>query len=588
MATETRRQMPSRWLRHRLAAVLLSSFALEQAHAQPEGDATSESRPSGGASPSEAPTTPQTASGESNRPHGSASSRAPTPPRAAEELRPPQNAPRDADSRRLTAEAPAEGPGHQQALPTPPSAEANNTDRAGEELELRYVLDAIRIEGNTTTNDQVIRRYIPFETNDVLDVDDPRVRLTRYRLLGTGFFKDVTLSLERGSRRGHVVLVVSVVERNTLVLNDLWMGLSASADTNGRAQLLSTFAGVDAAETNLFGSGITLGSATAFSEDQWALSIRFFDPAFSSSRWMLASDVLFNDGLGFFGNSAVQWDDPQQVDEVPRQAVVTYRRIGTTLGAGADLAVPAQLWLNYRIEGVDAQLPRAAAHEYGGVVEPIDFRVLPGRSVLSSLQATLTYDTRDEPWLTNQGWFASAAADISATAFGSDYAFQKFDLNAARWWQMPNSHVLKLDVSLGVISGHAPFFEQYYIGDLSDFRPGRVLGLAFDDRPAPNFLNTSIAEIRYGDYSSKINAEYRIPLYRGNRSVFGIDMFGSFGVYGLASERDLRRPPRDIKGAARIPIDLTAGFGFRMDTSLGGFAFSFSNLLGFIPTGGER
>ncbi len=463
-----------------------------------------------------------------------------------------------------------------------------NSEHTDDDLELRYVLDGVRVEGNTRTNERVIRRYIPFQPKDVFDVDDPRVKLTRYRLLGTGFFKDVTLSLERGANRGHVVLVVSVVERNTLVLNDLWMGLSASADTNGEQQLLSTFAGVDAAEMNLFGSGITLGSATAFSEDQWALSVRFLDPAFSSSRWMLASEILFNDGLGFFGNSNVQWDDPQQVDEVPRQAVVTYHRLGTTLGAGVDLSVPAQLWLNYRLEGVDAQLPRAAAHEYGGVLEPIDFHVLPGRSVLSAVRATLTYDTRDEPWLTNEGWLASAAADISATIFGSDYAYQKFDLEAARWWRLPNSHIIKLEGSLGVISGRAPFFEQYYIGDLSDFRPGRVLGLAFDDRPAPNFLDTSIAEIRYGDYSSKINAEYRIPLYRGSRSVFGIDMFGSFGVFSLASERDLRRPPEDIRGAARLPVDLTAGFGFRMDTSLGGFAFSFSNLLGFIPTGGER
>src|SRR5690606_12272919 len=129
--------------------------------------------------------------------------------------------------------------------PFPPildPAADDGAETGGGEPELRYVLDGIRVEGNTRTNERVIRRYIPFEANDIFDVDDPRVKLTRYRLLGTGFFKDVTLSLERGSRRGHVILVVSVVERNTLVLNDLWMGLSASADTNGESQLLSTFA----------------------------------------------------------------------------------------------------------------------------------------------------------------------------------------------------------------------------------------------------------------------------------------------------------------------------------------------------------
>ena len=43
-----------------------------------------------------------------------------------------------------------------------------------------------------------------------LDVDDPQVELTRYRLLGTGFFREVELSLSRSKRRGHVVLIIEV------------------------------------------------------------------------------------------------------------------------------------------------------------------------------------------------------------------------------------------------------------------------------------------------------------------------------------------------------------------------------------------
>src|SRR5690606_30404127 len=124
------------------------------------------------------------------------------------------------------------------------------------------------------------------------------------------------------------------------------------------------------------------------------------------------------------------------------------------------------------------------------------------------------------------------------------------------------------------------------IGDLSDFRPGRVLGLVFDDRPAPNFLGTSIAEVRYGDYAARLVGEYRIPVYRGHRSIYGIDFYFGGGVIALAGLRELERPPRDLGGARLIPIDLTANLGFRMDTSLGGVTFSFANALGFIPLGG--
>src|SRR5690606_23614697 len=102
-----------------------------------------------------------------------------------------------------------------------------------------------------------------------------------------------------------------------------------------------------------------------------------------------------------------------------------------------------QLWLDYRIEGVSTLVPAAAAHEYGGVVEPIDFRVLPGRSLLSVMRGSLLYDTRDEPWLTNEGWLARADVEVAAQPLGSDYSFQKVDVQASRWWRLGNDHVFK-------------------------------------------------------------------------------------------------------------------------------------------------
>jgi outer membrane protein assembly factor BamA len=303
---------------------------------------------------------------------------------------------------------------------------------------------------------------------------------------------------------------------------------------------------------------------------------------------MLSGELLFNDALGFFGNSNVRWEDPRQVSEVPRQAVVQFRRFGSNLGIGRDLTVSTQLWLNYRIEGVKSEPPRAASHEYGGTLEPIDFHILPGRTLLSTLRATIQHDTRDQPLLTNRGWLVTLQGDVALRPLGSGYDYQRFDVTTTHWWPLGRGHVFALEGFAGLISGYAPFFEQYYIGDLSAFRPGRVLGLAFDDRPAPNFFDTSIAEIRYGDYAAKLEAEYRYALYRGSRSLYGLDVFASWGLFTLASERELLRPPRDLQGAARFPVDMTANVGFQMDTNLGGFTVSFANVLGFIPIRGDR
>ncbi|MCA9595953.1 MAG: BamA/TamA family outer membrane protein, partial [Myxococcales bacterium] len=422
-----------------------------------------------------------------------------------------------------------------------------------------------------------------FKPGDVIEVDDPEVELTRYRLLGTGFFRDVQFSLRKGSSRGQVVLVIDVVERNTIVINDLWMGLSADADTQGNARPLTAYAGLDVAETNLAGTGITLGSAVGLAQDQLALRVRFLDPAFLGSNWMTSGQLLFNDAKDYFGNADVNYEDPSQLKSVPDYAVVSYKRFGGNLGVGKDLSVTTQLWLHYRLESIDAELPRAANHLRGIDTGPILFDILGGRSILSTVRGTLQHDTRDSPFLPTRGWFASVTGEVALAPFGSDYGFQRMDVHASRWWALPWDHVVRLELFGGAITGDAPFFEQYYVGDFSDFLPGRVLGLNFDRRPPPNFLDTSIQEVRYGHYAGKVGGEYRIPLYRGHRSVYGIDLFGSAGLYAVANRRDIEHPPRGYSKLQLIPVDLTANVGFRMDTSAGGFTFAFSNVLGFIP-----
>jgi hypothetical protein len=126
------------------------------------------------------------------------------------------------------------------------------------------------------------------------------------------------------------------------------------------------------------------------------------------------------------------------------------------------------------------------------------------------------------------------------------------------------------------------------VGDLSDLLPDRVLDLSFDRRPAPNFLNTDIVEIRYGNYAAKLDAEYRIPLYRGRQSIYGVDFFSGVGFYGLANERDFVEHARGYTGFSTWPIDFTFNAGLRIDTQAGGFVLGISNLVGLIPVRGQQ
>lgn len=488
------------------------------------------------------------------------------------------SATRDATLKRSSAEA---------GRFTTGAGDSDGEDRDQRTGAVRYTLERIWVRGNLRTQNEVVLRYLPFRPGDLIDVDNPEIRLTRYRLLGTGFFRDVQFSLEKGSERGLVVLIVDVVERNTVVLNDVWMGIAADADNEGRSRPLTAYAGVDIAETNLLGTGVTLGGAMAVAQEQLALRGHFLNPGFLGSPWMTSATVLFNDVRDFFGNAQVRYSDPETSTRTD-YAVVRYERLGGALGIGRDLSTTTQMWLHYRLEDVNASYPLQASHERGsGNREPIDFDIIRGGSLLSTLRTTLQLDTRDHPFLPTTGWFVTATGEVGMPPLGSDYTYQRTDIHASHWWSLPHQHVLRLELFGGAISGDAPFFERYYVGDFTDFLPSRILGVNFDRRPPPNFLGTQIVEVRYGEFAAKLGAEYRLPLYRGHRSIFGIDLFGSAGVYSVFGRRELEAPAPGYSGAARIPVDVTANVGFRMDTAAGGFVFAFSNVLYFIPVSTE-
>src|SRR5213075_886190 len=103
------------------------------------------------------------------------------------------------------------------------SPEPSNDDDFGPLL----VIEGINITGNTSTQDEIIRRALPISPGDVMRASDKRLRVARFKVLALGFFRDVTLAMNKGSQRGSVILEVRVIERGTVVLNRLWFGTTS-------------------------------------------------------------------------------------------------------------------------------------------------------------------------------------------------------------------------------------------------------------------------------------------------------------------------------------------------------------------------
>jgi outer membrane protein insertion porin family len=474
-----------------------------------------------------------------------------------------------------------------------PAGEESAID-TGAPKTIRYVIERIEVVGNRRTKSRAVVHFVPLAPGDVLDVDDPAIEAVRWRLLGTGWFDQVRLRLERGSRRGLVVLVVDVRERNTIVFEHLTLGVSEGINsTRDPDTRIVPYGGFSVAETNLLGTGMSLSLTGLFSKPQQGVRLRFTDPMAFGSPFLLSTSAFFVNAKQFFGrNPLVSFRCDLPPEECPspediRRAIVLYRRAGFTVGTGRDLGASTRYTLDFQGERVWVRAkPEAASDRVGTEIRPIDFAIEDGRSWVSLVRFGLEYDRRNDPGLPTEGVLSRFQGDGATRLVGSAYDFLRLQGLFRYWHPLPGErfipHYLRFGVYGGVIFGDAPFFYKFHVSDMTDLIPSRVLEMELDSRPPPNLLDTSIAVMRAEDIAGRVDVEYGMHIWSGRGGLRTVSIYFVFGLYALASFKDVAVAVPGYSGPARLPVDLTFDLGVRLDTTVGVFQIGFSNLLGFI------
>lgn len=488
--------------------------------------------------------------------------------------------------------------------------------------EIKYLLERIEVRGQKKTSARSIKSFVPLDTGVAFEVGDPEIEALRYRLLGTGWFDRVDLSLARGKKPGWVVLVIDVTERRTLVFQQLAAGVGwsvASVDPKDGpgappGRKAEPYLGLGVAETNFLGTGKTVSGLVLASPDQQGVALNYFDPVVRASRWSLSARTLFTNGQEYFGGdnkknhevrvsvdcSEVSAEDKKRCEVAPQVAVVDYWRAGLGAGTARDVGSFTRLSLEWHGDYVyvpPAGMPVAASEVRGRGdsarrVRPIDFSIEPGSSLVSMITLGLNYDKRDSAVLPSRGTLAGFVGDLASGLLASDYEFVRLQTSAQRWHPLPWGHVLRTSIYAGAVFGNAPFFYNFFASDLTDLQPSRILGLNLDHRPAPNLFGvmhcgrafdnscgTAIAQMRQEELAARVDVEYSWPFARGrNGFVKGGDVFGLVGLYGLADPNDLRVAMPGYEGIARAPVDLTLDLGVRLDTQAGVFQLGLAKL----------
>ncbi|MBN2341855.1 MAG: BamA/TamA family outer membrane protein [Deltaproteobacteria bacterium] len=443
-----------------------------------------------------------------------------------------------------------------------------------ESPKVHYHLEKVVIHGNRKTLRSVILRYLQIHPGDLFSAEDTTLEESKYRMLASGLFSAVSFELKKGSARGYVVLEIKVRERNTIVVRDLTVGMTRIAP---HWDDVVPYGSIGVEERSFLGSGIQVGGTVAASKDQSAYRIYWRDDHFLDSKFGLHVQGQYAEAQEYFGNHYLP--GPDEETTFGTYEVLDYRRAGLRLGTGYNLLSDYFFWFDLRFENILAEEPQTVeGTRYQTLVddEPVAIGYLqPDDSVLSSFLFGFTRDTTNHPVLPYDGSVTRFSVELSHPLFASDYDFVKFQLSHTTYFPFgKRGQSISVGGQAGLISGNAPFFDQFFVGDYSAFVPDRQLGLNFSNLH-PQILDTDISDMWYEDMALSLNTEWSRPIYRGSGFVYGINTFVRFGVYGLASTQHV-----DGKD---IPVDLTGDFGLRIDTNVGIFSFSFASVLQLIP-----
>ncbi|MBN4047745.1 outer membrane protein assembly factor BamA [Oceanicaulis sp. AH-315-P02] len=432
----------------------------------------------------------------------------------------------------------------------------------------RVYLERIDIVGNTRTLDKVVRREVQLVEGDAFN----RALLDRSRNLirRLGFFKEVEITEQAGSRPDRAIVVVTVEEQPT---GELSLGA-------GFSSIDSFLLDVSISERNFRGRGQFLRFAVSASTRRRSVDIRFTEPRFLG-RNMSAGFDLFNIRSNFLREANFQTE---------------------SLGGGVRFGLPitgnSSLFLRYTLRNDTITAPSALRIDaFGNPARDANGNFLfdcnasaqicsqIGSRVTSLVGFTLRWDRKNDPISATRGFDLSLDQDFAG--FGGDVKFLRTIVRGNVYRGLIRGFTLSGHVDAGFITGwggsDVRINDRFYKGGLS-FRGFDIAGIGprLVERIADGSGGfTELGRNALGGKAYAIGSvELEFPI--GLPDEYGIKgaFFTEFGTLGLLDQSD-----RIVDDATRFVVrqDLSlrasAGVSIFWDSPFGPVKFDFSRIL---------
>jgi outer membrane protein insertion porin family len=326
-----------------------------------------------------------------------------------------------------------------------PDKRVVNLDLQVERGDLVYI-GRIEFVGNTRTRDKVIRREMRLLEGDLYNAT--KINASKARIYQLGFFETVNITTKQGASPDLMDINIEVKERSTGSFQ-IGAGFSSVERFIATAQI---------SHNNFLGNGQSLSLSAQLSFGQYArqlATLQFFDPYFLDSLWSLGMNAYITQRyyLDFQRNST-----------------------GFAPSLGYLITPDIRFSMGYTLENIQIStnlLPSGGA----------DLNDLTRDGLNSAINASLSYDTRDNRLFPSSGMYHVLSGEFSDKALGSNpgLAYRRLEIFTRYYFPLPLMMVLKLNAQLGWVFSpggrSVPISERFFPGGIYSVRGFQPRGL---------------------------------------------------------------------------------------------------------------
>jgi outer membrane protein insertion porin family len=292
----------------------------------------------------------------------------------------------------------------------------------------RVFVERIDINGNTITQDKVVRREFRLNEGDAFN--SIQVKRTTDRLKSLGYFQeDLEVEQEQGSGPDRIVLTTNVEEKAT---GELSLSAGFSSIENFIFQGAIT-------QRNFRGKGQELRANISYSSYSKSAEIGFTEPYLFDRSIALSGDIFRRDlsSFNFFNNDR----------NTTYEQATTGFQVRTGVPINEFLFFQARYGLSYDDISLDQSLffsdPDGATGPLPASCDPIRAgRFLCdaiGERLTSTLGYSIIYDTRDSRLRPSRGHSVSLSQDFAGLWGLGDVSYVRTRLNANKYWNVGGS-----------------------------------------------------------------------------------------------------------------------------------------------------